>query len=564
MLNFQVSNEPRTDVLPIGFANLFLALWLTFWTKAVGSSGNKVNNVYLGGLIGFNAAALIALASVLLLAYTAMVPRSALRLHTMLLNSVRNAPLHFLTSTETGKVVNRFSQDMNIVDFELTWALVEFTASACIAIMQAVFICLSAAYFTAIMPVVLGLMYLIQKFYLRTSRQVRLIDLEAKSPLYSNFIETLNGLVTIRAFGWTADLENRNYTLLDASQQPYYLFFCIQRWLSLVLDLTVAGLAVVLMILIVTLRERLQAGLVGVALLNIMNFNLSLTQVIQQWTTLETSLGAIARVKSFVAGTPTEHLVKEDQTPPKGWPMQGAIAFHDVSASYAPEGPLILRDINLSIPSGQKIGIVGRSGSGKSSLITSLLHMLIVRQGIITIDGQQMDTTSRESWRQGLNPIPQEPLFLHGSIRSNLDPHSRTASDEPLIASLKRVGLWDTITKAGGLDTEIHPEKQLSYGQRQLFCVARAIINRSYSRILILDESTASVDVATDAVVQRIVREDFKDLTIIAVAHRLQTVVDFDRILVLDQGRIVEDGVPQELLADQSSWFRKLWNSRGE
>lgn len=227
-----------------------------------------------------------------------MVPRSALQLHGRLIGSVRNAPLSFFTSTNIGQVVNLFSQDMNVVDFELPWASVEFTASCCIAIMQAILICLSAAYLAAIMPIVLGLMYLLQKFYLRTSRQIRLMDLEAKSPLYSNFIESLNGLTTIRAFGWSWNFEERNSTLLDDSQRPFYMLLCIQRWLNLVLDLTVAGLAVILMVVIVRLRQSLDAGLVGVALLNIMNFNISLTEVIKQWTTLETSLGAISRIKT--------------------------------------------------------------------------------------------------------------------------------------------------------------------------------------------------------------------------------------------------------------------------
>jgi len=538
-----------------------IALWLTFWTNAVASRGNSVNGNYLGGLLVFNGAALTTLAGVVLLAYTRMVPRSAARLHDRILSSVRNAPLFFFTSTETGKVVNRFSQDMNIVDFELPWALVEFTASSCIAVMQAILICLSAAYFAAIMPAVLAIMYLLQKFYLRTSRQIRLIDLEAKSPLYSNFIETLNGLVTIRAFGWTANFERRNLKLLDRSQRPLYMFFCIQRWLNLVLDLTVAGLAVLLMVLIVNLREKLDPGLVGVALLNIMNFNLSLTEVIKQWTTLETSLGAVARVKSFVEGTPYEHLPQEVQHTSESWPDQGAIALNHVSASYDTEGPLVLHDINVSISPCQKVGIVGRSGSGKSSVVMTLLHLLTIRNGTIVIDGQYMSAVRREEWRQGLNVIPQEPLFIYGSIRANLDPFACTASDDALISILEKVGLSDMAYCAGGLDASLNPGKLLSHGQRQLFCLARAIVNRSRSRILILDEATASMDMRTDETMQRIIRDEFKDFTVVAVAHRLQTVIDYDRILVLDQGRIVEDGAPQDLLADKYSRFRTLWDS---
>ena len=504
---------------------------------------------------------MITLTCLVFLAYLRMVPRSAVKLHDRLLSTVRNAPLFFFTSTETGTIVNRFSQDMNIVDFELPSALVEFTASSCIAVMQAILICLSAAYFAAIMPAVLAIMYVLQKFYLRTSQQIRLIDLEAKSPLYSNFIETLNGLVTIRAFGWTSNFEERNLKLLDRSQRPLYAFFCIQRWLNLVLDLTVAGLAVLLMVLIVNLRQKLDASLVGVALLNIMNFNLSLTEVIKQWTILETSLGAVARVKSFVESTPYEHLPQEHEHTPESWPGQGAIALQKVSASYAAEGPLVLQEIDFSISPCQKVGIVGRSGSGKSSVVMTLLHMLTIRNGTVVIDSQSMSIMSREEWRQGLTVIPQEPLFIHGSIRENLDPFSRSASDDALISTLDKVGLGDTISSAGGLDVSLNPEKLLSHGQRQLFCLARAIVNRSHSRILILDEATANVDLQTDETMQRIIRDEFRDFTVVTVAHRLQTVVDYDRILVLDQGRVVEDGAPQDLLANKDSRFRNLWDS---
>jgi ATP-binding cassette, subfamily C (CFTR/MRP), member 1 len=490
-----------------------------------------------------------------------MVPRSASQLHGRLLSSVRNAPLSFFTSTNIGQVVNRFSQDMNVCDFELPWAFFEFTASTCIAIMQAILICLSAAYFAAIMPAVLGLMYLIQKFYLRTSRQVRLMDLEAKSPLYSNFIESLNGLVTIRAFGWSLDFEESNIALLDKSQRPFYMLLCIQRWLSLVLDLTVAGLAVLLMVLIVVLRRDLDTGLVGVALLNIMNFNLSLTEVIKQWTTLETSLGAISRVKTFVQTTTSEHLPQEIQSTPDNWPSQGLISLSNVSASYTPRGPLVLKDITLSIPAGQKVGLVGRSGSGKSSFVTTLSRMLEIVHGTITIDGVDLTRIPREQVRQCLNVIPQDPLFLSGTIRANLDPFSLARADSVLISTLQTVGLWTIISHAGGLDVPLDPENLFSHGQRQLFCLARAIIGQSQSRILILDETTASVDLQTDNTMQCIIRDKFKECTIIAVAHRLGTIRDFDRVVVLDEGRIVEDGIPDALIQDENSWFRRLWDS---
>lgn len=217
---------------------------------------------------------------------------------------------------------------------------------------------------------------MIQKYYLRTSRQVRLLDLEAKSPLYSHFIESLSGLVTIRAFGWSNDFVGQNLALLDHSQKPFYLLFCIQRWLALVLDLMVTVLAVTMVVLVVKLRSSVNSGYVGLAILNVIGFSQSLGWIIRQWTSLETSIGAIARLKSFTTTTPSENLVGEDLPVPGSWPARGGIEFRNVSASYELGGPAVLNDINMNINPGEKIGICGRTGSGKSSLIMTLFRLL--------------------------------------------------------------------------------------------------------------------------------------------------------------------------------------------
>jgi len=216
----------------------------------------------------------------------------------------------------------------------------------------------------------------LQKYYLRTSRQVRLLDLEAKSPLYSHFIESLSGLVTVRAFQWSDAFVENHLVLLDNSQKPYYLLWCIQRWLALILDLMVTVLAVILMVLIVKLRNSVGSGYVGLALLNVISFSQSLAWIIRQWTSLETSIGAVSRLKNFTRTTPDENLPGENQLVPDGWPSSGAIEFKNLSPSYTIDGPPILKDINMSINPGEKIGICGRTGSGKSSLIMTLLRLL--------------------------------------------------------------------------------------------------------------------------------------------------------------------------------------------
>lgn len=399
--------------------------------------------------------------------------------------------------------------------------------------------------------------YVLQKFYLRTSRQIRLMDLEAKAPLYSNFLETLSGLVTIRAFGWTSEMEKRNMAFLDASQRPFYLLYCIQRWLALVVDLLVAALAVLLVALIVRFRHPADAGFVGVALINIMSFNTTLSVVITNWTAIETSLGAVSRIKSFGQTTPSENLPQESEQVSPDWPSGGTIHISDPSASYSSDQPPALRNINLSIPAGQRIGICGPSGSGKSSFVATLLHLLEIGEGSIIIDGVDLATIPRRVLRERLTVIPQEHIFLKGSIRQNLDPMGLGTDDSAAESVLRKVRLWTIVANAGGLDVSMDADNLLSHGQRQLFCLARAML-KSSSKVLIVDEATASVDLQTDKFMQRIIADHFTDCTIIAVAHRLQTIRDYDRIAVFEGGRVVEYGEPDALLEDGGSKFKAL------
>lgn len=197
-----------------------------------------------------------------------------------------------------------------------------------------VLIGVASSYAAIAFPVLLTALFFIQKFYLRTSRQLRLLDLEAKSPLYSKFMESLSGLATIRAFGWQRALEVRNRELLNESQKPFYLLFAVQRWLTLTLDLIVAAVAVLLIVLVVTLREKMSPGFVGVALLNVILFSQSIKMLLTFWTNLETHIGSIARIKSFTANTEVENLLSERQARPPDWPLNGAIEFRDVAAEY--------------------------------------------------------------------------------------------------------------------------------------------------------------------------------------------------------------------------------------
>lgn len=384
------------------------------------------------------------------------------------------------------------------------------------------------------------------------------MDLEAKSPLYSHFIETLSGLTTIRAFGWTEKFREQNLTLLDTSQKPYYLLFCIQRWLGLVLDLLVTALAVILMILIVKLRTNISPSYVGLALLNVMTFNEALAQIIKNWTNMETAVGAVSRLKNFSAMTASENLPQEIGSVPENWPESGAIEFRNVKASYTPASMPVIHNLNLTIKPGERIGICGRSGSGKSSLIAALFRMLELHAGSsIIIDGIDISTLPRQTIRARLNAIPQDPFFLRSTVRHNADPYN-LHSDTAIISALEKVHLWSLISSKGGLAAQLDAEF-FSHGQRQLFCLARAILRGG--RIVVLDEATSSVDSETDKLMQKVIREVFEGCTILAVAHRLDTITDFDRIVLLGKGEVVESGRFEDLMRREGGAFRELYAS---
>jgi ABC-type multidrug transport system fused ATPase/permease subunit len=393
---------------------------------------------------------------------------------------------------------------------------------------------------------------------------MRFLDLEAKSPLFSQFFESLSGLVTIRAFGWASAFEDQNLRLLDASQKPFYLLFCIQRWLELALDLSVAVIGAILMILVVKLRSEVGTGYAGLAILNIITFSQSLSQILRNWAELETSIGAIARIRDFVTNTasedkPAEEIELQGTLNLPSWPSEGAIEFQDVYAYYeAKEGQAhVLRNLNLSVQPGQKIGICGRSGSGKSSLLAALFRLLDLEpRSRILIDGIDISAIPRQVTRTALNTIPQEPFFIHGTVRANIDP-SNTNSLEDIERALRRVELWDIVQIKGGCDTPLDANF-FSHGQRQLFCLARALLRKS--KIVILDEMTSNVDVVSDALMQRIIRQDFADCTVLAVAHRLETILDFDRIAVLKDGELIEFDTPEALLKTNSA-FKDLYES---
>ncbi|KAM7200841.1 hypothetical protein V8F20_005083 [Naviculisporaceae sp. PSN 640] len=552
------------------FCMSFPNVWVQWWAAANETDPNGRLGYWLGVYAALGGAALVCLFLSCYQMIITMVPLSGEKFHFKLLKTVLNAPMSFFVTTDSGITLNRFSQDLQLIDMELPISALNTFATFVLCIAQMILIGVGTVYAAISFPVVLISLYLIQKLYLRTSRQLRLLDLETKAPLYSLFEESLSGLTSIRAFGWHNSLFEKNRMLLDRSQRPFYLLFAVQRWLTLVLDLLVAAVAVLLMVLIVQLRGTIAAGGVGLALLNIIQFSQNVKLLVTFWTNLETHIGSVARIKSFTENTPPEDIHDDNKAlPPPDWPSAGGIEFTNLTATYAPqdeesrEKDLVLNNVSLSIKPGEKIGIVGRTGSGKTSLIMSLFRILDLQSGNISIDGIDITSLPRQEIRSKLVGVPQHPFLLKGSVRLNADPLAGTNAPDPYRDSeirhaLSAVQLLDIVDRHGGLDADVD-DLNLSSGQRQLFCLARAILRRG--NILVLDEATSSIDGKTEETIQRLIRRKFSNHTIISVAHRLETIMDFDKVAVMERGKIIEFDSPYALLEVPKSAFSKLYNA---
>ncbi|KKY16042.1 putative abc multidrug transporter [Phaeomoniella chlamydospora] len=531
------------------------AVWLKWWGDASDTHQDADNGKYLGVYWALAVMGVSFLGLMVREAFMVMGINAGVKLHQRILSTVTSAPIALFSTVDTGILLNRFTQDIGIVDDSLPMAILNFAASFFSCVGTTVLISTATAYVALCYPVILILLYFIQKFYLRTSRQLRVMDIEAKSPLYTQYLESLAGLPTIRAFGWQHFEQDINFELVNTSQQPFYLMLMVQRWLTLVLELISVGLILIITGLAVGTRHSVSTGFTGVSLVNIVNLSVSLQSLITWWTVLENSLGAVARIKNFCEVTEPEPLPHEVNKPPKEWPGNGNVEFKNISVSYKRSEKDVLHEISLVIKPGEKIGICGRSGSGKSSLILALFRMIEWTSGTIVVDGLDLSNVPQQDIRLRLNAVPQDPYFIVGTVHLNLDPYQTTTEIEAIHA-LSKVGLWQTCITS--LDVEMKPN-ELSYGQRQLFCLARAILRKG--KIVVLDEATSSVDRKTDALMQRLIREEFKNHTIIAVAHRLDTILDFDRLVVLQEGCIKECDTPLNLLQREGSAFRALYKT---
>ncbi|PNS16291.1 ATP-dependent bile acid permease [Sphaceloma murrayae] len=529
-------------VLQIAYAffSTFPYVWLKWWTDASRGSSSSSNGYYIGIYAVLQSLGIVFSGTLTWWSFNVMAVSTGTSLHSTLVTTVMSASFPYISRVDSGKILTKFSQDIQLIDISLPLALQVVVGNLLICLGQMGLIASASAWIAISYPPLFVVFYFVQKYYLKTSRQMRLLDLEEKAPIYTQFMETLDGLATIRAFGWRQASVEKNFELVDKSQKPFYLMYAIQRWLALVLDLIIAALAILVVGIAVALRGVVSAGFTGVSLTQIILFTSALKLLIMFWTQLETSFGA------------------ETFEPPPDWPLTGTLQIHNLAAQYK-EGSedWASRDINVTIPAGEKVAFCGRTGSGKSTMTLTWFRLLDHAKGSIRIDGIDLAIIRRDILRERLTFVAEEPFLLPGNVRQNVD-LSGNHSDNDIFNALRKTMLLDVITVAGGLDAPM-TTVTLSQGQKQLFNFARALL-KTDRKILILDEATSSIDQEADQVIQDLIRKDFKDHTVVAIVHRLDTILDFDNVGVMDQGRLVEYGKPSDLLAKPSR-FRDLHQS---
>lgn len=405
-----------------------------------------------------------------------------------------NATFRFVSDTDTGDLLNRFNQDLMMIDMSLPLNLFNTIAELLTCVIQVVLVAVAAIYALAVLPALLIALYLIQHFYLRTSKQLRQHELQSKASLHTKLMETCAGLVTIRAHQWQSAFKHEFHEQLDRSQEPIYLLYAVQRWLQLTLDLVVAGLSVTVAGVALGIRDKTSLGAIGVAFLNLTTLGQTMTNLLTSWTSLEVSLGAIARIEAFKKLTPQETTVTYSAVVPLSWPESGEIIFEDVGSSYtsvATNPSWSVDGINLTIRPGEKVAICGRSGSGKSTLMLTLLSLMETRRGTITIDGIDIALVKPSILRSRFHVISQD-TYLHGdTVRDSFDPDG-ASSDDDIWSILEDCAIKQKLERSGGLHTPLI-DISLSAGEMQLFALARAILHAQQrpGGIVLLDEATS-------------------------------------------------------------------------
>lgn len=497
--------------------------------------------------------------------------RASKNIHKVLMDNIMRAKFKFFDSTPLGRIMNRFSKDMEAIDQEVAPVALGMIHSLGSVIAIVILITIVTPGFFIAGIVITALYWLIGAFYLRASRDLKRIESIQRSPLYQHFGETLNGVSTIRAYGDERRFVRENLAKIDAHNRPFFYLWACNRWLGFRVDIAGAFVSFFAGVFVVLSVGKIDAGLAGLSLTYAITFTDNVLWVVRLYAMNEQNMNSVERVREYLEVEQEAPEIIDAHRPPAAWPQHGGVVFKNYSTRYRADLDLVLKDVSFTITPGQKVGIVGRTGAGKSSLTLALFRSLEAEQGSIEIDDIDIATIGLRDLRQSITMVPQDPTLFTGTIRSNLDPFG-IHTDAEIFAALKRVQLipaTDATASDASSNKNIFTDllspvsesgNNLSQGQRQLVCLARALLRNP--KVFIMDEATGSLDYETDTKIQETVAR--MQSTIITIAHRLKSVAAYNKIVVLDQGSVVECAHPWELLKEEGGVFWGMCESSGE
>ncbi|XP_072737296.1 ATP-binding cassette sub-family C member 3 isoform X2 [Ciconia boyciana] len=529
-------------------------VWLSDWTNEPVINGTQHNTAMRIGV--YAALGLLQGLIVLICSFTlAMGGINAARtLHAALLENKFHTPQSFYDTTPTGRIINRFSKDIYVIDEVIPPTILMFLGTFFTSLSTMIVIIASTPLFAVVIVPLAILYFFVQRFYVATSRQLKRLESVSRSPIYSHFSETVSGASVIRAYRRVKSFVDISDLKMDENQKSYYPGIVSNRWLGIRVEFVGNCIVLFAALFAVIGKNSLNAGLVGLSVSYALQVTMSLNWMVRMTSELETNIVAVERIKEYSETETEAPWIIEGKSPPEDWPSKGELEFVNYSVRYRKGLDLVLKGLNLQVHGGEKIGIVGRTGAGKSSMTLCLFRILEAVKGEIKIDGVKISEIGLHDLRSRLTIIPQDPVLFSGTLRMNLDPFNKY-SDEEIWKALELSHLKRFVSSQPSmLDYECaEGGENLSVGQRQLVCLARALLRKT--RILILDEATAAIDLETDDLIQMTIRTQFEDCTVLTIAHRLNTIMDYTRVLVLDNGTIAEFDTPASLIASKGIFY---------
>ncbi|KAI0439378.1 multidrug resistance-associated protein [Xylaria telfairii] len=548
-------------------------------------------------LIGI-AGALLALVRDLWLFYGSLT--ASWKLHNRLMTAVSRAKFKFFDVTPLGQLMNRFSKDLEAIDQEVAGVAIGVMTCAMGIVITVILIAAITPGFLVAAVFITALFVFVAMFYLRASRDLKRLESVNRSPLFQQFGETLSGVTTIRAYGDERRFIRDNLSRINKQSRPFIFLWAANRWLSFRTDVLGDLVAFFAGVFVITSLGKIDSGSAGLSLSYAIGFSENILWLIRLYAMNEQNMNSVERVKEYLDVEQEPPAIDEKNRPPLNWPAHGSVEFIGYSTRYRKELDPVLRDVTFKIEPRQKVGIVGRTGAGKSSLTLAIFRALEAEAGKILIDDVDVGMIGLQDLREAITIVPQDPTLFSGTIRTNLDPFDLYTTEE-MFSALRKVHLIGALETpsvstteavqvafaqeptstdeddqvATGASTPSATNKNifldlsspvaesgsnLSQGQRQLLCLARAMLKAP--KVLVMDEATASIDYNTDSKIQETIRE--LNTTIITIAHRLATIVDYDKVLVLDHGAVVEYDHPHELLKKKAGSFRSMCEMSGD